>query len=103
MAETTTAGRSDRIEVGDLYEDCAYHPVLCTLADYEGDELNGISLIDGSQPRSCSPTHCGPVRLTVAEALAIKQDLSAYVAQRVGEAELAIDRASNGERLDGDP
>lgn len=36
-----TAGRSDRIEVGDIYEDCAHHPVLCTLADCEGDELTG--------------------------------------------------------------
>jgi hypothetical protein len=77
--------QADRIKVGDIYEDCAYHPVLCTLADYEGDELAGISLIDGSSPRSCSPTHCGPVRLTVEEAVAIKQDLDAHVARKVAE------------------
>lgn len=83
----TAAHQTDRIEVGDIYEDCAYHPVLCTLADYEGDELAGISLIDGSSPRSCSPTHCGPMRLTVGEAVAIKQDLDAYVARKVAEIE----------------
>jgi hypothetical protein len=81
----TAADQTDRIGVGDIYEDCAYHPVLCTLADYEGDELAGISLIDGSSPRSCSPTHCGPVRLTVDEAVAIKKDLDAYVALKVAE------------------
>lgn len=78
----------DRIAVGDIYEDCFYHPVLCTSADYQEDELSGISLIDGSSPRSCSPSHCGPVRLTVEEAVAIKADLDAYVAQKVAEFEL---------------
>lgn len=82
-----TADQTDRIAVGDIYEDCAYHPVLCTLADYDGDELAGISLIDGSSPRSCSPTFCGPARLTVEEAVAIKQDLDAYVARKVAEFE----------------
>lgn len=45
------------IAVGDIYEDCALHPVLCTQVGMErvGDpELTGISLIDGSYPRSCS-------------------------------------------------
>jgi hypothetical protein len=79
--------QSDLIAVGDIYEDCAYHPVLCTSADYQEDELSGISLIDGSTPRSCSPTHCGPVRLTVEEAVAIKADLDAHVARKVAEFE----------------
>jgi hypothetical protein len=83
----TTSETPDRIEVGDIYEDCSFHPVLCTVANYEGDELAGISLIDGSSPRSCSPFHCGPARLTVDEAVAIKADLDAYVARKVAEFE----------------
>src|SRR6266571_4712103 len=50
------------IKVGDIYEDCAYHPVLCTLA--EGDDLEGYSLLDGSFPRGCSIIHCGPFKLS---------------------------------------
>lgn len=53
---------------GDFYEDCRYHPVLCVSADYEDDELVGISLLDGSIG-SCSPTHCGVVSLSTDEAL----------------------------------
>jgi len=41
------------IVVGAVFEDCAFHPVLCTVASPEEDELLGISLIDG-QIRSCS-------------------------------------------------
>jgi hypothetical protein len=35
------------IKVGDFFEDCAFHPCLCTLADSEGDEdaVEGISLV----------------------------------------------------------
>lgn len=52
------------IKPGDIYEDCAYHPVLCTWRD--GDEVAGISLIDGSRPRMCSLSHCGVVKLDIA-------------------------------------
>lgn len=52
---------------GDFYEDCDYHPVLCTEAD--GDDIAGISLIDGSAPRSCSIEHCGVKRLSREEAV----------------------------------
>jgi hypothetical protein len=55
----------DDIAPGDIYEDCSYHPVLCTSRD--GDEVQGISLIDGSRPRACSLTHCGVVKLEIAE------------------------------------
>ena len=51
---------------GDLYEDCAYHPCLCVAV--EGMEVSGISLIDGSWPRSCDLGMCGVRKLTVAEA-----------------------------------
>ena len=57
---------------GDIYEDCFYHPVLCVGVDYEDDEIWGISLIDGSQPRSCSLAFCGVRKLTVEEAWKIK-------------------------------
>jgi hypothetical protein len=42
------------IGVGDIFEDCAFHPVLCLGADYQQNDLWGISLIDGTYPRSCS-------------------------------------------------
>jgi len=58
--------------VGDIYEDCSSHPVLCVRVSYEEDDLQGISLIDGSYPRSCSMRHCGVRKLTVAEAWAIR-------------------------------
>jgi hypothetical protein len=57
------------ISPGDIYEDCAYHPVLCVSIDEEGDEISGISLIDGSTPRSCSLGHCGVRKLTVEQAV----------------------------------
>ena len=60
----------DGIRPGELYEDCSYHPVLCTHRD--GDEVSGISLLDGSQPRVCSIDRCGVRRLTVADAVESK-------------------------------
>jgi hypothetical protein len=67
------AQKSLEIKPGDIYEDCAYHPVLCVEVDYKNDEIWGISLIDGSQPRSCSVLHCGVRKLTVDEAWEIKR------------------------------
>ncbi len=61
---------SDRILPGDIYEDTDYHPVLCTEADE--DDVSGISLIDGSAPRSCSLSHCDVQRLSVVEALELR-------------------------------
>ena len=60
------------ITVGDVFEDCAFHPVLCLGADYKEDQLWGVSLIDGSQPRCCSLIHCGVRKLSLAEAWSIK-------------------------------
>jgi hypothetical protein len=57
---------------GDIYEDCAYHPVLCTHVSYADDEIIGISLVDGSAPRSCSLRHCGVRKLSIAEALELR-------------------------------
>ena len=58
---------------GDLYEDCAYHPVVCVAVDYDQDEITGVSMIDGSHPRSCSLRFCGVRKLTVEEAWSIKR------------------------------
>lgn len=59
------------IRVGDFYEDCAFHPCLCTSvgADGDADCVEGISLVDGSSPRCCSARHCGLRILTVEEAI----------------------------------
>lgn len=57
---------------GDIYEDCAFHPVLCVSVDYDEDSIRGISLIDGSHPHDCSLVHCGIRRLTPEEAWAIR-------------------------------
>jgi hypothetical protein len=54
--------RAEReIRPGDIYEDCNYHPVICTEND-RGD-LWGISMVDGTGPRGCSMFHCGPVKM----------------------------------------
>jgi hypothetical protein len=52
-------------EIGEVYEDCAYHPVYCT--ESEGDDVAGVSLFDASAPRSCSVKHCGVRVLSAAE------------------------------------
>lgn len=60
-----------RFRVGDIYLDCAYHPVVATgverfsyhaLGPYDWI-LSGVSLYDGSSPRSCSVFHCTPRKL----------------------------------------
>lgn len=66
------AARALRLKPGDLFEDCSYHPVLCLGVDYKGDEIWGVSLIDGSYPRMCSLLHCGVRRLTAKDAWQIK-------------------------------
>jgi len=55
------------IKPGEYYEDCSCHPCLCTWS--EDSEISGISLIDGSEPRSCDIEHCGVTRLTFRQAL----------------------------------
>ena len=63
----------EKIEVGDIYEDCSYHPCLCTSVNFRKDDIQGISLIDGSSPRSCSLKHCGVRKLTIEEAVLWKK------------------------------
>ena len=51
-----------KISVGNIYESCGNHPVLCTKADEW--EVSGISLFDGSEGHSCSIEHCNPKKMT---------------------------------------
>lgn len=66
------AERRLRLKVGDIYESCSYHPVFCLGVDYKGDEIWGISLIDGTYPRACSLVHCGVRKLTPKQAWEIR-------------------------------
>ncbi|MGW5780883.1 hypothetical protein [Streptomyces sp. NPDC003863] len=86
MGETSHPGNPNGIQVGDIYEDCSFHPVLCTAVDdVAGVALSGISLIDGSFPRSCDALHCGPIRIRVEDVVAIKRDLDGYARRRKAE------------------
>ncbi|MFI5966557.1 hypothetical protein ACIA8J_30915 [Streptomyces asoensis] len=83
MSGTTTPGNPNGIQVGDIYEDCSFHPVLCTAVDeVAGVVLSGISLIDGTFPRSCDALYCGPVRIRVEDVMAVKEDFDGYVRRR---------------------
>jgi hypothetical protein len=78
------------IRVGDIYEDCSFHPVLCTEIDDDGwVVLSGISLIDGSFPRSCDGQYCWPIRIPVEEVMTIKRDLEGYARRRKAELDAA--------------
>ena len=71
------------IRVGDIYEDCSFHPVLCTdVEDVAGLVLGGVSLIDGSSPRNCDALYCQPVRIEAGDVMAIKRDFQGYVLRR---------------------
>lgn len=72
------------IQPGMIYEDCSFHPVLCTQVNTD-DSVSGISLIDGSFPRTCSLTQCGIVPLTIADVIEIRRDFAAYVERRRSE------------------
>ncbi|WIX81788.1 hypothetical protein QRX50_14020 [Amycolatopsis carbonis] len=74
------------IHPGDIYEDCAFHPVLCTYID-DGDEIGGISLIDASDPRACSLSGCAVIKLSIADVLAARADWPTYLARRKAEFE----------------
>ena len=67
----------------------AYHPCLCTSVDYENDEINGISLINGSTPRSCSLMHCGIRKLSLEEAILLKKNGPSDASVAI---EIALDR-----------
>ncbi|QKW44457.1 hypothetical protein [Streptomyces microflavus] len=86
MSDAKDSRNPAGIRVGDIYEDCSFHPVFCTEIDDDGGVvLSGISLIDGSYPRSCDAQHCGPIRIPVVDLVAIKQDLNGYALRRKAE------------------
>jgi hypothetical protein len=66
------AKRQLRIKLGDIYESCSYHPVLCLGVDYKEDSIWGVSLVDGSYPCNCSLVNCGVRKLTLKQAWQIK-------------------------------
>jgi hypothetical protein len=68
--------------VGAVYEDCAFHPVLCTHVSDMNDEIQGISLVDGSEPRACSLSHCHPEPLSHSQAIWIMRNFDEYVRGR---------------------
>ena len=58
---------AEEIRSGEFYEDCAYHPCLCT--GTEMGTVEGISLVDGSYPRNCGVPQCDVRKLTFEEAV----------------------------------
>jgi hypothetical protein len=68
------------IGAGDIYEDCAFHPVLCTHND--GEVVMGISLIDATTPRTCDLKHCGVIKLAISDVIAARTDWPGYLARR---------------------
>jgi hypothetical protein len=62
------------LKPGDIFESCSYHPILCLGVDYRLDHIWGVSLIDGSHPRSCSLLHCGVRKLSPRQAWKIKMN-----------------------------
>jgi len=79
------------VRPGQIYEDCDHHPVLCYAAEpvhnlapswrhplrglawFPDDwDIMGISLLDGSRPRSCSARHCRPRRVSVDQAVSVR-------------------------------
>jgi len=53
----------------EYYEDCAYHICQLSSIDMDDGSIVGKSLIDGSEPRSCSLFDCGVIFFTEIEAL----------------------------------
>ncbi|MEJ3651490.1 hypothetical protein WEH80_00590 [Actinomycetes bacterium KLBMP 9759] len=86
-----TKDQPGKIRPGDIYEDCAFHPVLCTYIS-EDDEIRGISLIDATTPRACSLGHCGVIKLSIADVIAARADWPTYLTRR--KAEFEADQAS---------
>jgi hypothetical protein len=62
---------AETIRPGDYYEDVFFHPCLCTAVDAEF--VSGISLIDGSAPRTCDVKFSGIRKLTLDQVVKWKQ------------------------------
>ncbi|WP_329458080.1 hypothetical protein [Streptomyces sp. NBC_01497] len=86
MESATDPRNPAGIRVGDIYEDCFFHPVLCTdIDDVAGLVLGGVSLIDGSSPRNCDARYCDPVRIPIEDVQGIKRDFDGYVRRRAAD------------------
>jgi len=70
-----------RIKPGDFFLDCFDNPCICTRASYVDDTIEGISLIDGSAPRGCSPRHCVVDRISMTKAFQMKADFDEWYYQ----------------------
>jgi hypothetical protein len=57
------------VRMGDFYEDCRYHPMLCVWRD--DDMLTGVSLVDG-KIGCCSASHCGVQKLDKYDAVYLR-------------------------------
>jgi hypothetical protein len=75
-----TKDQPGEIRPGDIYEDCSFHPVLCTFND--GDQIHGISLIDATAPRACSIGFCAVIKLSIGDVIAARTDWPTYLANR---------------------
>lgn len=62
----TPVETEDDIKPGEIYEDTFYHPCLCMGIEHRA--VWGISLIDGSFPRSADIGMSGVRKLTLEEA-----------------------------------
>jgi hypothetical protein len=57
-----------KIQAGDYFESCSFHPCVCIEVDETGRNIEGISLIDGHM-QNCSVIHCGIRKLSFDEAI----------------------------------
>jgi hypothetical protein len=62
----TTVTNVSEIRPGEIYEDTAYHPCLCIAV--QNGEVTGISLVDGSYPRTADIGVSNVRKLTLEEA-----------------------------------
>ena len=58
----------DIIKPGDLYVDCGMQLKYCIEADYENDDIEGVSLYGDNADGYCSPIYCSPKLLSHEEA-----------------------------------
>ena len=66
--------KSSPIKPGDLYEDCGYIPRLCVGISEKLDNIDGISLIDGSMG-NCSPKYCGIKKIDLSKAISLRNSV----------------------------
>jgi hypothetical protein len=80
-----TRRRGPWIRVGDFHEDCSFHVRVCTASRMSEDYIAGISLIDAHGPSSCSPSHCGVIKVSAEIAMEAQRDPRAYFTKSMAE------------------